>query len=175
MQIHSDKNTVVIRKMSESDALIFYNKFLSQNWHPDINTYMNYYAQQEENKRIVLVAEYNSEIAGFINILPKADEGPFYGTDYPLLSDFNVFEKYQRNGVGSALMDAAESKTAEYSDTVVLAVGLHSGYGSAQRMYIKRGYIPDGSGVWCNGKCHGQYMPCCNDDSLLLWFYKKLK
>lgn len=40
----------------------------------------------------------------------------------------------------------------EYSSTICLGVGLHYGYGAAQRMYVKRGYIPDGSGVWFNGK-----------------------
>lgn len=45
-------------------------------------------------------------------------------------------------------MDIAEEIAATYADTVYLGVGLHSGYGSAQRMYVKRGYIPDGSGVW---------------------------
>lgn len=29
---------------------------------------------------------------------------------------------------------------AEYLNIVYLGVGLHSGYGSAQRMYVKRGY-----------------------------------
>ena len=50
-------------------------------------------------------------------------------------------------GVGSALMDAVEALAAVTSDTVCLGVGLHSGYGAAQRMYVLRGYVPDGSVV----------------------------
>jgi hypothetical protein len=38
-------------------------------------------------------------------------------------------------------MDAAERIAREQADTVCLEVGLHSGYGSAQRMYVKRGYV----------------------------------
>ena len=49
-------------------------------------------------------------------------------------------------------MDIAEEIAATYADIVYLGVGLHSGYGSAQRMYVKRGYIPDGSGVWYQDK-----------------------
>ena len=45
-------------------------------------------------------------------------------------------------------MDAAEPVAARYADTVYLGVALHSGYGAAQRMYIHRGYVLDGSGVW---------------------------
>ena len=33
-----------------------------------------------------------------------------------------------------------------------LGVGLHPGYGAAQRLYIKQGYVPDGSGVWFQNK-----------------------
>lgn len=71
-------------------------------------------------------------------------------------------------------MDVAESISATYADTVYLGVGLHSGYGSAQRMYVKRGYIPDGSGVWYQDKICGPYVKCVNDDDLVLYLSKKL-
>lgn len=72
-------------------------------------------------------------------------------------------------------MDAAESIAAKYPDTVCLGVGLHSGYGAAQRMYVKRGYIPDGTGVWYGGRVCPQYEDCCNDDDLVLYFSKILE
>ena len=43
-----------------------------------------------------------------------------------------------------------------------LAVGVHSGYGAAQKIYVKREYIPDGSGVWYKVKQLEQYASCCN-------------
>ena len=58
---------------------------------------------------------------------------------------------------------------------VSLGVGLHYGYGSAQRMYVKRGYIPDGTGVWWKGEVLEQYAPCENDDELNIFFTKKLR
>ncbi len=70
-------------------------------------------------------------------------------------------------------MDVAEQIAFEHADTVYLGVGLHSGYGAAQRMYIKRGYVPDGSGVWYGDKVCEQYAPCVNDDELNLYLYKK--
>ena len=72
-------------------------------------------------------------------------------------------------------MDIAEQLSAEYSDTVYLGVGLHSGYGSAQRLYVKRGYIPDGSGVWYGDKVCPQYAECKNNDDLNLYLLKKLR
>ena len=67
-----------------------------------------------------------------------------------------------------------EALAAETSDTVCLGVGLHSGYGAAQRMYVLRGYVPDGSGVWYEGRVWDQYAPCVNDDELNLFLSKKL-
>lgn len=77
--------------------------------------------------------------------------------------------------MGSKLMDVAEEIAAKYSDTVYLGVGLYSGYGSVQRMYVKRGYIPDGSGVWYGSGVCTPYSQCCNDDDLNLYLSKKLK
>lgn len=71
------------------------------------------------------------------------------------------------------MMDVIEGIAKEYSDYVSLAVGLHYGYGSAQKMYVKRGYIPDGSGVWYKGLQLEQYAQCENDDELTFYFLKK--
>jgi hypothetical protein len=61
-----------------------------------------------------------------------------------------------------------------FSDIVALGVGLHSGYGAAQRIYVKRGYIPDGNGAWYQGKQHPQYAPCVLDDDLIIYMSKRL-
>ena len=120
-----------------------------------------------------IVAEANGEPAGYVSVYWNPDGGPFAGKGWPEIVDFNVLEKYRRHGVGSKLMDAAEALARTRSDVVTLGVGLHSGYGSAQRMYVKRGYIPDGSGVWHDGKVCPEYAPCCNDDELVLYFLKE--
>ena len=91
----------------------------------------------------------------------------------PEIVDFAVLEKFQRRGIGGKLMDAAEKCAASRCDRVYLGVGLHSGYGSAQRMYVQRGYIPDGSGVWYQDRVHEQYAPCVNDDDLVLYLLKR--
>jgi hypothetical protein len=72
-------------------------------------------------------------------------------------------------------MDEIESIAAGFADTVCLGVGLHSGYGSAQRMYVKRGYIPDGSGVWNGSIPAEKYGMVENGDELLLYMSKKLR
>ena len=73
-----------------------------------------------------------------------------------------------------AVMDAAEALARQRSGEVCLAVGLHGGYGSAQRMYVKRGYVPDGSGAWYRDAPCAPYAPCANDDDLVLYMKKAL-
>ena len=100
-------------------------------------------------------------------------EGPDRGC--PVIEDLTVFYHVHRQGIGSRLMDAAEAEAARRADRVYLAVGLHAGYGPAQRMYVKRGYVPDGSGVWYKGKPLAPYAPCANDDELVLYLSKALR
>ncbi len=42
-------------------------------------------------------------------------------------------------------------------------------------MYVKCGYIPDGSGVWYGDHVCPQYEACCNDDDLVLYLCKRLE
>lgn len=122
-----------------------------------------------------MVAEYEGNTAGYINVYPNALWGPFGGSGWCEIVDFGVLEKYRRRGIGTALMDCAEKIAGTFADTVYLAVGLHDGYGSAQRMYCKRGYLPDGSGVWYQNAPAEAYGQVCNDDDLNLYFSKRLR
>ena len=174
MVYYTDSN-ILIRDMRQSDAQIITDEEIAQGWNADVGKYESRLQHQSEGKAISLVAEYHGNIAGYINIYPYSEWFVFAGQGYPEIVDFGVLEKYRRNGIGSKLMDVAEQIASEYADIVYLGVGMHTGYGSAQRMYVKRGYIPDGSGVWYGDKVCEPYADCCNDDDLVLYLSKKLK
>lgn len=70
---------------------------------------------------------------------------------------------------------AAGAVAAERSGLVYLAVGLHKFYGPAQRLYARRGYVPDGSGVWYGDKPCEPYEAYRNDDELNLYLIKNLR
>lgn len=165
---------IKIRKMLELDITEFPAEFEKQGWHKPVEQYQRYYDEQENGTRRLFVAEVDGNAAGYATLLPHDISGPFKDKDIPVIVDFNVLEKYQRNGIGTAIMDAVENYVREYSSTICLGVGLHHGYGAAQRMYVKRGYIPDGSGVWFNGERWEQNKPCVNDDELILYLSKQL-
>lgn len=174
MIMYEDKD-LVIRNMEDADAQIFFDEFTAQGWHPSISAYQTHLKDQAEGRCIALSAVYQGHPAGFVCLYLTVNEGPFKGKGWPIIVDFNVLQKYQKKGIGSRLMDAAEQLAGRYADTVCLGVGLHDGYGSAQRMYAKRGYIPDGSGVWYQDKPCIQYETVCTvDDDLILFLSKKL-
>ena len=173
--IYYEDSAIRIRDMVPGDARIITDGEIAQGWDQTIDKYEMRLTHQAQGISVALVAEYNGEVAGYINVYPDPAHGAFAGSGHPEIVDFGVLEKFRRNGIGSKLMDAAEQIASGYSDTVWLGVGLHSGYGSAQRMYVKRGYIPDGSGVWYDNKVCTPYSDCCNDDGLILYLSKKLR
>lgn len=167
---------LVIRNMKDADAQIFFDEYTAQGWHEELAYYHMRLREQAEGKCVALTAVYKGRPAGALYVYLTAQEGPFKEKGYPEIVDFNVLKKYQRKGVGARLMDAAEKIAGQYADTVCLGVGLCGEYGSAQRMYVRRGYIPDGSGVWYRGKPCVQYETVCTvDDDLVLFLSKSLR
>ena len=172
--IYFDDGNIILRAMLKSDRQNFVHAFAEQNWHKPLELFNEYYNQQENGEKAVIVAEVNNEVAGYVTLLPFATMGPFAYKNIPELVDLNVLMKFQKKGIGNKLMDIVEELAKEHSDHISLAVGLHDGYGAAQRIYVKRGYIPDGTGAWYRGKQLEQYAECANDDDLILYFLKDL-
>ena len=167
------ETTCLIRKMQTSDVKELSQGFINQGWPGREEILARYFLEQECGEREVLVAEVEGALAGYITILPCAKQGPF-AEIYPELSDFNVFEPFQNQGIGNLLMEEAEKRVKLISDKVTLGVGLHSGYGPAQRLYIKRGYIPDGSGVWYQNHRPAMDATCEDIGDLVLYLSKDL-
>lgn len=164
---------ITICSMKETDIDFFPAAFSAQGWKKPQEQFISYYNQQQRGEICVFVAESGGFPAGYVLLLPHAVHGPFAARGIPTIADFNVLEKCQRAGIGSRLLDAAETAAAKEADEVCLGVGLHSGYGPAQRLYVKRGYIPDGSGVWYQDKPLMPYTACINDDNLVLYLSKR--
>ena len=170
-----ENHEIVIRPMNENDPVYFSAEECAQGWHSSPDKLNERLRHEKEGRCITFVAEYDGVAAGYVNLYHQPGAGPFAGQKIPEIVDFNVLEKFRRRGIGSALMDACEETAAKVSNRVSIAVGLHAGYGNAQRMYVKRGYIPDGSGVWYGTQVCEPYTSCENDDDLVLFMSKELK
>lgn len=136
-----------IRNMIKSDIESLSHGFMNQGWHGREEILARYFLEQESGEREV----------------------------YPELSDFNVFDPFRNQGIGNQLLEEAEKRVKFVSSKVTLGVGLHLGYGPAQRLYIRRGYIPDGTGVWYRNKPLEMGASCQNDNDLVLYLSKDLQ
>ncbi len=165
-----------VRSMMESDIDALHQGFAAQGWEASKPRaqFVRYLALQEEKARDVLIAEWEGQAVGYVMLVPQAEQGPFAGKGIPEIVDFNVLQAFQRRGIGTALLDAAEDIARRSAAAVSLGVGLYEGYGAAQRMYARRGYVPDGSGAWYDNApvVPGQAYPA--DDSLVLYLSKRL-
>ncbi len=173
--IYYSDNNIIIRTLKREDIPVFVEEENAQGWDSSPDKLEMRLRHITELNAVPLAAEYHGTTAGYVTVYPNSKWGSFGGQGLSEIMDFAVLAKYRGRGIGGKLMDTAEKIAGEYSDTVYLGVGFHSGYGSAQRMYIKRGYIPDGKGVWYRDKICTPYADCKNDDDLVLYLSKKLK
>jgi len=130
--------------------------------------------EQQERRRVVLVASVDDVFCGYINVVWEPDYPPFREAGIPELQDFNVLPHYRRQGIGSRLLAQAEQIVAARSKLVGIGVGMTADYGAAQRLYVQRGYIPDGRGLVYADRfpVYGEQVRV--DDSLVLYFTKRL-
>ena len=166
---------ILIRSMNETDPVYFSSEECAQGWQSTPAKLERRLSDEKNGLCQTFAAEYNGMPAGYVSLYWRPTTGAFANQCIPEIVDFAVLEKFRCHGVGTRLMDAAEEAAAKVSDRVWLGVGLHAGYGSAQRMYVKRGYIPDGSGVWYRDHVCEPYTACENDDDLVLYMSKELK
>jgi len=90
----------------------------------------------------------------------------------PEIVDFNVLKKYQRKGIGSRLMNEAESRIYKVSTYAGIGFALYADYGPAQILYINRGYIPIGNGLVKDGQIVKYGDKVVVNDSLVIYLTK---
>lgn len=138
----------LVRAMGDSDPPVISAAFTALGWNgKSVAMYEHYLAQQARGLRLAWVAQWDGEFAGYVTLLWTSPYRPFADRQIPEISDLNVLPRFRRRGIGNALLDRAEATAAERSPVVGLGVGLYADYGAAQRLYARRGYLPDGRGI----------------------------
>ena len=165
---------MLIRLLEKADIEPIAAAFTELGWHKPASQYENYLSEQEAGSRVILVAWLNGEFAGYVTIVWRSHYPAFALEKIPEIVDFNVLPKFRRQGIGARLMDEAERRIAEASPLAGIGVGMTADYGSAQRMYARRGYIPDGRGLFSRGQPVQYGQSVTIDDDLALYFTKKL-
>ncbi len=134
-----------------------------------------YLAEHAEPEGASLVAACGHEVVGYVAVLWESAFAGFRDRGIPLVHQVAVAGPFRRQGVATLLMDAAEQLARERGiATLGITVGLFDEYGPAQRLYGRRGYVPDGRGA-----CRGQHplsegMHVAVNHDLIMWLTKDL-
>jgi GNAT superfamily N-acetyltransferase len=144
-------------------------------WNKPASQYERYLMEQVLKVRDMYIARVDGRFAGYLSICWYSSYAPFREKQIPEIMDFNVLPKFRRQGVGTQLMDRAEAEIANISTIAGIGVGMTPDYGAAQKLYVLRGYIPDGNGLYYMGRPtqYGQTLKV--DDNLAVYLTKELR
>lgn len=170
-------NQTQVRPLLKQDIASIVSAFNKIGWNKPASLFERYLKEADFGKRLVWVAYTGDQFTGYITLNWSSQYSNFKEKGIPEIMDLNVLPMFRKMGIGSLLLDVAEKEALSQSKIVGIGVGLYAGedggYGAAQRLYVKRGYVPDGKGVTYN------YQPTIPgnsyrlDDDLVLWFTKK--
>lgn len=169
---------VLVRQFEHADIPIIVEALNNLNWQKPASIFEVYFQEQLNDSRLIWVAYKNNQLAGYVTLKWVSQYASFANSGIPEIMDLNVLPSFRQAGIGSQLLDYAEKAAATRCAIVGLGVGLYGGsdggYGAAQKLYVRRGYIPDGKGATYNYQdaIPGNNYPL--DDDLVLWFTKKL-
>lgn len=170
------ESLIRIRKMKdEKDIKIVHQGLEKHNIGKPLDYITRCWSENISGERITLIAFYGDEFAGWLHLLKKSNYPFFVEMGIPEINNFDVVPPLRRRGIGNALMEEIENIAFKTSRIVGIGVGLYSDYGNAQRLYVKRGYIPDGRGVSFNNKLVKPGDMVKVDDDLVLFLTKQIK
>jgi GNAT superfamily N-acetyltransferase len=157
---------------ADPDALVA--AFAGTRWARAREHFARHLDEQQQERRVTFVARLDDTVAGHASLVWTSGYAPFREQGIPEVQDLNVAPQHRGRGVALALLDAAEREAAKRSTFIGIGVGLHAAYGPAQRLYVLRGYVPDGRGVFRHGEPVREAETTRLDDDLVLYLTKRL-
>ena len=166
---------IQIRLLAESDPPNIAAAFEKMGWKKPETQYQRYLQEQMAGTRTCFVATIDRQFAGYVTVNWRPAYAGFADLNIPEIQDLNVLTTHRRKGIASRLLDRAEAEVGQRSSVVGIGVGLHPGYNAAQRLYVKRGYIPDARGITYRGCFVEEGARVVLDDDLVMHFTKQLR
>jgi GNAT superfamily N-acetyltransferase len=136
--------------------------------------FLDYVAERDAGIRDAWVACWDGALAGIVTLHHNPLYAGIAGRGIPEIQDLMVLPGFRRRGVATRLLDQAEHIARSRATHVAIGVGLHPGYNAAQRLYVLRGYVPDGLGVTYDDRYIEEGELARFDDLLVLHLIKAL-
>lgn len=138
--------------------------------------YFEHCLERQENGTLdIFIISHEGADSGYGLLNWKPKYAYFKQLGIPEIQDLNILRAHRRCGLAGALIDHCEALArAKGCKKIGISFGLSREYGPAQRLYIKKGYVPDGNGATYDRAivAHGDFKPL--DDNLCLMLTKKL-
>jgi GNAT superfamily N-acetyltransferase len=176
--------STLIRLIEESDLQIIDWSFLKHYRDEPESMLQNCFSVPIDRKRLVWVAFDGEEFQGYITLLYESFYRELRKNGILEIRDLYVLPSFRGKGIGSKLIEKVEVEAFLNFYDVGVGIGLLQADGPAQRLFVKRGYIPDGAGIFSLyitpprfGIVPYSYTPLSSGDEVLaddlsLWFIK---
>ncbi|MCB9991029.1 MAG: GNAT family N-acetyltransferase [Rhodospirillales bacterium] len=166
----------LIRQAGQQDIGALYGLIDALGFHKEQGYFERCLAEQDEGRRqVFIVQDEQKQDAGYGMLNWKPQYALYKKLEIPEIQDLNVIPAARRQGLASAVIGHCETiARARGCDHIGISVGLYPGYGPAQRLYVKLGYVPDGNGVTYDREpvSYGELRPV--DDELCLMMVKDI-
>lgn len=125
----------------------------------------------------IYIIEESGGVAAGYGVLNWQPKYAFYQKfDIPEIQDVNILPEFRQRGFATHLIQHIENIVGnENKKSIGISVGLNKEYGAAQRLYVKLGYIPDGTGVTYDRQYVDLNKRYPVDDDLCLMMVKSFK
>jgi GNAT superfamily N-acetyltransferase len=140
-----------------------------------VDKWTKYMEEQSQGIRISCVILHGNRMSGYGHLLLASPYPSFRNGNIPEINDVWIYEEDRNKGLGTLLIAHLERLAKERGfNQVGIGVGLYRDYGSAQRLYFRLGYQPNGEGITYKTVpvVAGENYPV--DDDLILWLTKQL-
>ncbi|MFH1157628.1 MAG: GNAT family N-acetyltransferase [Pseudomonadota bacterium] len=142
------KEAVSIRPAVEADLDGLYRIAADMEMVNEPEYFEKCFAEQKAGKRIIFVAGSCGRLIGYVQLNWTPLYPTFKRLNIPEVQDLNVVPDARGQGIGGRLVDACEKIVRKAGKPEIgISVGLCQRYGAAQRLYVKKAYVPDGAGV----------------------------
>ena len=144
-------------------------------WRRDELYWVKCLEEQGLGHRDAIIAADELGVIGYAYLNWHSQYPRFRTRKIPEISDLRVADRHRRLGVATAMIAHFEGVARQAGcATIGMGVGMYGGYGPAQRLYAKLGFVPDGYGLTYGNADVQPGAMVTVDDSLLLWLVRDL-
>ena len=144
-------------------------------WRRDELHWLKCLEEQRLGHRSAIIAADESAVIGYAYLNWHSQYPRFRTRQIPEISDLRVADRHRRLGVATAMITHFEGVARQAGCAAIgIGVGIYGGYGPAQRLYAKLGFLPDGHGLTYGNADVQPGAMVTIDDGLLLWLVRDL-